>query len=361
VTGSVATPAAATARAGQVVPGRRAFRLCGGRVSFLVRRRSVAVAGGLAVLTLLAAVASLSLGRENLAPVEVVRALAGTGRAVFVVNELRLPRVVVGLAVGAALGLSGALVQTVARNPLASPDFVGVTHGAGLAVVCGLVLAGAGPVTVPVLAVAGGVLTALLMYLLAWRHGLHPHRLVLVGVGVHYTASSAIAVLRAHADIGTATRLEVWLHGSLNGRGFGDVVPLLAVCAAVLPALAWAAWAMRAAGMDDVVATGLGVRAGRLRALLAGLGVLLAALAVGAGGAIDLVALVAPQVALRLTRAPAIPLVSTALCGALLVCLADLLARRALAPYELPVGVVTALLGAPYLLWLLARSRGGTA
>lgn len=344
-----------------VLPGQAVLRLFGGRVSFLVRRRSAVVAGVLAVLTVLATVASLCLGREFVSPPEVVRALAGSGDATFVVTELRLPRVVAGLAVGAALGLAGALIQTVARNPLASPDFVGVTHGAGLAVVCGLVLAGAKTATVPVLAVSGGLLTALLMYVLAWRRGLHPYRFVLVGVGVSYVASSAIAVLRARADISLATRLEIWLHGDLNGRGYGDVLPLLVTGAVLLPGLASAAWAMRIAGMDDTVAMAVGVRTGRLRALLASLGVLLGSLAVGAGGAIDFVALVAPQVARRITRAPDIPLVCTALSGALLVCLADLAARRAIAPFELPVGVVTALLGAPYLLWLLARRRSGGA
>lgn len=347
-------PAVWPTRTGQVQ-----LRLFDGRICVLARRRSVAVATILAVLTVLAVVAGLSLGQRVVWPTDVVAALAGTGPDTFVVNELRLPRVLVGLAVGAALGLSGALIQTVAGNPLASPDFVGVTHGAGLAVVVGLVFASAGPAQVPLFAVLGGVFTSLLMYVLAWRRGLHPYRFVLVGVGVSYVASSAIAVLRARTDIATATRLEIWLHGSLNGRGLGDAVPLLVMSAVLVPGLAWAGWAMRMAVMDDAVAAGVGVRLGRLRLLLAGMGVLLASLAVGAGGAIDFVALVAPQVARRLTRTPTIPLVNTALCGALLVCLADLAARRALAPYEVPVGVVTALIGAPYLLWLLTRSRAG--
>lgn len=344
------------------LPGQTALRLRGGRVSFLVRRRSVVVAATLAVLTLAAMVASLSIGREFVSPLNVLRALAGSGPDIFVVNELRLPRVVAGLAIGAALALSGALIQTVARNPLASPDFVGVTHGAGLAVVAGLVFGVGSTADIPLLAAAGGVGSALLMYLLAWRRGLHPYRFVLVGIGVSYVATSAIAVLRARADISTATRVQTWLHGSLIGRGVDDVAPLLVTSVVLLPGLAWAAWAMRMAVMDDAVATGVGVHLNRLRIVLAGMGVILASLAVGAGGAIDFVALVAPQVARRLTRTPTIPLVSTALVGALLVCVADLLARRALSSYEVPVGVVTALLGAPYLLWLLARSRtGGTA
>jgi iron complex transport system permease protein len=160
-------------------------------------------------------------------------------------------------------------------------------------------------------------------------------------------------------DYLVAQQARTWLTGSLNGRGYDQATPLVTVLLLLVPFLLWAAWAQRGAAFDEGTATALGIRLGRVRLGLSILGVVLASVATGAAGPVDFVALLAPQIARRLTRTPHIPLLCSALTGALIVVVADLLARRLLAPLELPVGVFTALVGAPYLMWLIVRTRGG--
>jgi iron complex transport system permease protein len=327
--------------------------------------RNVAVCATLGLLLLGATAASLSIGDYPLRVADVVRTLVGLpSPAELIVHELRLPRVVTGLAAGAAFGLAGALLQAVVRNPLASPDLVGVTAGAGLGAVAALTLAGAGAVWVPTLALLGGAGTAVLVYLLAWRRGLRLSRLVVVGIALGGTGFAAGALngltslLIARAEIDDAQQATVWLTGSLHGRDLDSAAAPLLALALTLPLLPPAARTLRALTLGDDTAAGLGVRLGHSRLGLLGLGVVLAATATAAVGAVGFVALGAPQIARRLTRTPVEPLVASALVGALAVTVADLLARRLLAPVELPVGVFTAAVGAPYLLWLLVRSGG---
>jgi len=164
-------------------------------------------------------------------------------------------------------------------------------------------------------------------------------------------------------DYLVAQQAKVWLTGSLNGRGYDQAAPLALVLLVLIPALLWAARAQRAVALDDDTATALGVPLNRVRLGLTALGVVLASVATGAAGPVDFVALLAPQIARRLTRTTQVPLLCSALTGALIVLTADLLARKLFSPTELPVGVLTAAVGAPYLMWLIARSRGrgGTA
>ncbi|MEU6231872.1 iron chelate uptake ABC transporter family permease subunit [Kitasatospora sp. NPDC047058] len=332
-----------------------------GRASFLLHRRSAGAALGLLVLLAAAVVASLCLGESTVSPAEVVKVVLGRPSPdELVVGAFRLPRVVVGLLAGAALGLAGALVQTVARNPLASPDVVGVSWGA-TATVVGLTAYGAvgSAGQVPYAAVAGGLVAGLLVYLLAWRRGLHAQRFVLVGIGISVALSSLTSVFLTKGDGFQAQAAKVWMTGSLNGSGYDQAGPLAGVLLAAVPVALWAARAQRSISFDDATAVGLGLRLGRIRLGMALLGVVLASCAAGAAGPVDFVALTAPQIAVRLARSAQIPLCCSALTGALVVVLADLLARRLLAPTELPVGVVTGLIGAPYLMWLLIRSRRG--
>ncbi|WP_327679857.1 FecCD family ABC transporter permease [Kitasatospora sp. NBC_00458] len=332
-----------------------------GRASFLLHRRSAATAAGLLAALACAVVASLCLGESTVPPGEVVRVVLGRPSPhELVVGGFRLPRVVVGLLVGTALGLAGALVQTVARNPLASPDVVGVSWGA-TATVVGLTAYGVvgSPGEVPFAAVAGGLAAGLLVYLLAWRRGLHAQRFVLVGIGVSVALSSLTSLFLTRGDGLQAQAAAVWMTGSLNGSGYDQAGGLALVLLAALPVALWAARAQRSISFDDATAVGLGLRLDRIRLGMALLGTVLASCAAGAAGPVDFVALTAPQIALRLTRSAQIPLFCSALTGALAVVPADLLARRLLAPTELPVGVVTGLVGAPYLMWLLVRSRRG--
>ncbi|MER5865776.1 iron ABC transporter permease [Kitasatospora sp. NPDC002040] len=332
-----------------------------GPASFLVHRRSVAVAAALLVLLAGAVVASLCLGESTVPPASVLDVLLGRPSPdQLVVGELRLPRVTVGLLVGLALGLAGALIQTVARNPLASPDVIGVSHGAS-AVVVGLMSFGYVQTArqVPWAAVAGGLAAGLLVYLLAWRRGMHAQRFVLIGIGISIALSSLTSLFLTKGDGLQAQQAKVWMTGSLNGAGLEQSAWLAWVLLAAVPAVLWSARAQRSISFDDSTAIGLGLRLNRIRLGTALLGIVLASCATGAAGPVDFVALMAPQIAVRLVRGARLPLFCSALTGAVVVVAADLLARRLLAPVELPVGVVTALVGAPYLMWLLIRSRRG--
>ncbi|MEU9284533.1 iron ABC transporter permease [Streptomyces sp. NPDC048275] len=334
--------------------------------SFLLHRRALVVAVVLTVLLAAVVVASLCVGESFVPPTEVVRVLLGLPSPdELVVGTLRLPRLVTGLLVGTAFGLSGALIQTMARNPLASPDVIGVTHGAGAATVAAMTFGLTSYAVLPYVSVVGGLLAALLVYLLAWRGGLTASRFILVGIGISVALGSLTRLLVTKGDYLVAQQAKTWLTGSLNGRGYDQAAPLATALVLLLPFLLWAARAQRSAAFDEDTATALGIRLGRVRLGLSVLGVVLASVATGAAGPVDFVALLAPQIARRLTRTPHVPLVCSALTGALIVVVADLLARRLLSPLELPVGVFTALVGAPYLMWLIVRTRnsrsGGTA
>jgi iron complex transport system permease protein len=356
-------PHAAVRPAGYAVArGRR------GRASFLLHWRAVGVAVVLGVALAGGCLANLCLGESPVPPADAVRAVLGLPAedgAAFVVDVLRLPRLTVALLVGAALGVAGALIQSVARNPLASPDVIGVTQGAAAVAVAAMTYGLAPAGALPYLSIAGGLLAAGLVYLFAWRGGLHAARFVLIGIGFAIALRSVTHLFLTKGDYQITQQATVWMSGSLNGRGYDQAAPLAWALLALLPAVLWAARAQRSAVLDDDTARALGVRLGRTRLGLATLGVLLAALATGAAGPVDFVALLAPQITRRLTRTAQLPLLCSALAGALITVLADLLARLLFYPTELAAGVVTAAVGAPYLLWLIVtnnhRRTGGPA
>ena len=342
------------------VPGRRSVRV--GRVSAVRRPRAVLVPVALAVVGLGLATVDVGRGDYPIGVLDVPRILAGGGASAdrFVVVELRLPRALTALLVGLAFGLSGAILQSVARNPLAGPDVLGITQGAGVGAVALLVLGGgslgglAAVIGPPVAALAGGLLAALAIYLLAWRQGVSGFRLVLVGIALSAVLTSTTSYLLVLADLPEASQATVWLTGSLNGRGWEHVVPVSVVLAgAGLLAITGAA-TLSALRLGDDSARSLGVRLQTAQAAQLGVAVVLASVAVAAAGPVPFVALVAPQVALRLSRAPGPPVLAGGLAGAVLVVGSDVVSRTLL-PVELPVGVLTAVLGAPYLLYLLAR------
>ncbi|MFG2778924.1 FecCD family ABC transporter permease [Streptomyces prunicolor] len=330
-------------------------------ISLRLHRRSAVVAVTLVLALGVAMTAAACFGQTYISPAEVWHTLrTGSGQYDLVVNELRVPRIVLGALVGVALGLAGALVQTVTRNPLASPDVIGVGHGAAAATVLAL---SAGmvnsPGAMPAVSVAGGLAAAALVYVLAWRHGMQPSRFVLTGVGIGVALSAVVQLYLADSELQAAEQVKLWLTGSLNGRGWEQAGPLAVVLLLSLPALVWASRAVRPLGLDADTAASLGVRVDRTRLALTVLGVVLAATATGAAGPIGFVALTAPQLARRLTRTPQLPLVCSALTGAVILVTADLAARTVLPPLEVPVGALTSLVGGPYLLWLLGRNRVG--
>ncbi|TDW89238.1 iron complex transport system permease protein [Kribbella pratensis] len=321
--------------------------------------RSLVVIVVLAVVVFAIFCVSLSLGDFNIPVIDVVKTLFGGGdRATeFIVNRLRLPRALTGLLVGTALGLSGAIFQSIARNPLASPDIIGVTYGASAFAVFAIVTLGLTGVAVSAFAIVGAVLTAFIMYVLAWRHGVSSYRLILIGIGIGAIATSITSYLLTKARVEIAQQALIWLTGSLNGRDWSNVRSLAITFVVLLPVMAFLVRQLRILQLGDETAYGLGLRVEVARLGLIVVAVLLAAVATAAAGPIGFVAFVAPPIARRLTRSPGPAMITSGLLGALVVGLSDLVAQHAFGETQLPVGVVTGVVGAPYLMFLLARAN----
>jgi iron complex transport system permease protein len=286
---------------------------------------------------------------------EVVPAMFGFGDegSVFVVRELRLPRSLTGLLVGIAFGLSGTIFQAVARNPLASPDILGIMAGASAAAVVAIIV-GASFVVMALSAFAGGMTLAVAIYVLAYKRGVSSYRFVLVGIGLSSMAVALTSYLITRAEIYEAAEANIWMIGSLNAVGWETILPLTLVLALMTPVALALGGRLHALQLNDDLATELGVGVERSRLLLLLVGVVFAGIGTAAAGPIAFVAFLGPPIARRLTRTP-LPLVAAALTGALIVLTADVMGRRLFAPTEIPVGIFTGLCGAPYFLWQLAR------
>ncbi|MDX8150737.1 iron ABC transporter permease [Patulibacter brassicae] len=336
---------------------RRVLRLRRPALSLRIDARAAGVTAGLALLAIAAAIAGIAWGGADLPLGDVLRSLTvgADGGTDLIVRELQAPRAALALVCGAGFGIAGAIFQSVLRNPLASPDIVGTAHGASLAGVAGLLL-GASYGTSMALA-AGGALaaTALCLAVAPRREAL---TLVLVGIGIAALAGAGVSFLLTVGDITATSRAVLWLVGSLNG---GDWATVRATGAAVAPLAIVALLLARridALALGDELAHGLGLRPARERAVLLVVAAALVGACVAACGPLGFAAFLAPQIGRRLAGAgstAALP--ASAAAGAALVALADLLGRRIGAPGELPVGVVTALLGGLLFLVLLTREQ----
>ncbi|MET9874709.1 iron chelate uptake ABC transporter family permease subunit [Actinacidiphila glaucinigra] len=339
--------------------GRRPFRLAAPPVSGVLRPRLVALCAALVAAVFLLFCWGVTLGDYPIGFTDVVKALAGAGDpgTVLVVRELRLPRALVGLLVGIAFGISGALYQTMTRNPLASPDMIGLTEGAGTAVVAGIVLGWDGGLGTQGLGLLGALVTALLVYALAWKGGATGYRIILVGIGVSWMCTSATDYLVARGERFEAQAALGWLVGNLNGRTWDQVTQLAVAMAVLVPLALGMGRRLRILQLGDDVAAGLGTPVQPVRLALLLLGVGLIAFGTAAAGPVAFVALAAPQIAQRMAGTAWPPLAASGLTGALVVLGSDLIAREAIPGTELPVGIVTGVIGAPVLLWLLIRAN----
>ncbi|MFJ7102796.1 FecCD family ABC transporter permease [Streptomyces albogriseolus] len=336
----------------------RAVRVPGG-LSVRLDVRAFTVVVLLMLLALGASVLLIGTGDFPMSASDVLSSLVGQGTEgqEFIVTELRLPRVLVGLLVGASLGIGGALFQSISRNPLGSPDILGLGQGATAGALTVIVLFSGSANQVALGALTGGLLTGIAIYVLAWKRGVHGYRLVLVGIGVSAVVTAVNGYLLTKSDIVDAARAVVWMTGSLDGRDWDQVWPLLALCAVLVPVVLANSRALRMTEMGDDVSNALGVRVERLRLVLMLSAVLLTASATAAAGPVSFVALTAPQLARRLTRSPGPNLVASMCMGAALLVLADFVSQRAFGAEQLPVGVVTGVVGGVYLLWLLVTER----
>ncbi|MFE3857385.1 FecCD family ABC transporter permease [Streptomyces griseorubiginosus] len=336
----------------------RAIRTPGG-LSLRLDVRATVVVALILLAALTASVVLIGTGDFPIPAGDVLRTLLGNGNAgqEFIVNELRLPRVLVGLLVGASLGLGGALFQAISRNPLGSPDVLGLSQGATAGALTMIVLFSGSAEQVTTGALVGGLVTGLGIYLLAWRQGVHGYRLVLVGIGVSAIVTAVNGYLLTRSTLTEASQAVVWMTGSLSGRDWTQVWPLLWLCAILVPLVLANGRGLRMMEMGDDVSNALGVRVERVRLLLLVAAVLLTAAATAAAGPVSFVALTAPQLARRLTRSPGPNLLPSLCMGATLLVTADWISQKVFGADQLPVGVVTGVLGGVYLLWLLVTER----
>ncbi|WP_298132630.1 iron chelate uptake ABC transporter family permease subunit [Micropruina sp.] len=322
--------------------------------------RGLVVTTVVTVIALALAVVALGLGDLPLSPGEVVQALFATDGSFTstVVRDWRLPRVLGALVFGSALAVSGAVFQSLTRNPLGSPDVIGFATGAYTGALVALTVVGAGAVSASAGALVGGLLTAVVVYLLAYRRGMQGFRLIIVGIAVTAMlhAANLFLLLRAQQEVAMAA--AIWGAGSLSLLGWPTLIPAIVGLLLCTPGLLLVP-GLRQLELGDDAAAGHGVAVERVRVGLVLFAVALVAIVTASTGPIAFVALAAPQVARRLARSAGIPLVSSAAVGALLMLGADLIAQHVL-PVDVPVGIVTVVLGGVYLLTLLvqeARNR----
>lgn len=327
-------------------------------LSLLIEKRSVGVNVLLAVALLLASVAYLSLGTTTLDPRAVIQALVGQGdmMTAFMVQELRLPRLVAGCLTGGAFALAGILMQTLARNRLATPGIIGIDNGATAFAVASVV--GMGVSLAPsAMALTGAVTAAVLTFGLATGSGTQGYRFIIAGIGVGAVFGAVTQLMLARVGIDTANAAYPWTVGSLNARSGGSV-KLLGIGLAVGFVLAFGlARSLTILRFSEATARGLGVSVNARRFQILMLSVVLTALAVAVAGPVGMVGLIGPEIARALSTPRHVPVLAATLSGALVMVLADLLGRTMMAPIELPVGIITAIVGGPWLLWILMRPQ----
>ncbi|AZC13319.1 iron ABC transporter permease [Microbacterium sp. ABRD28] len=329
------------------------------RIGVRTQRRFVVVVAVSALVLGATVLAGLLLGSTRLLTGDIVLWLTDSAPPLvaFALDE-RAPRVVAAVVAGAALGLSGCITQAVSRNPLAEPGLLGITGGAGLGAVLVVTSATASNLGMLVAAVVGGLLAFGLVYALAWRGGLSADRFILIGIGVSYGAVALTTFVLLRANPWDTPRIYTWLSGTTYGRIWEQVVPLAIVLAIALPFALARRRDLDILAMDEDTPKLVGIRLERTRLALLVTAAVLAALGVVAVGVIGFVGLVAPHAARALVGAKhgrSIPV--AVLLGAVLVGVADTLGRTVIAPAQLPAGLVVALIGAPYFVWLLWRSR----
>ncbi|MTD55759.1 FecCD family ABC transporter permease [Amycolatopsis pithecellobii] len=321
--------------------------------------RSFVVSAGLLAAIMVIGVVALGVGSISVAPLDVVRTLLGNGSRLtnFAVLDLRLPRVLIALCVGAALGMSGAVFQSLSRNPLGSPDIIGFNYGATTGGLLVILVFGGGLLRVSFGALIGGIVTALAVYLLAWQRGVRGTRLVLIGIGISAILQAVNFYLIVNAKLADLSRATVWITGSLNNLGWEHFWPVIIAIVIIGPLLLVGSRWLTILEMGDDSAAALGVRVEPSRLYLIIVGTAACAAATAIAGPIAFVSLTAPQLSKKLTRGPGPGLLPAAWMGALLVLAADFVAQRVAGNGTLPVGVATAALGGAYLGWLLRRTR----
>jgi iron complex transport system permease protein len=334
-----------------------AVQRTGGRT----RARTITLA--IAVVAVAVAAVSLSVGAYTLPLPDLLQTLVGqgTGSDNFIIFRLRMPRLVLAALVGCAFGVAGALFQTLLRNPLASPDIIGISQGASVAAAFSILILGLSGAAVSLAAFIGAIVVAAGIYLLAWRGGVTGFRFVLIGVGVAFMVQAVLGYLITRGDVREVQQALVWMVGGLGGAAWADIALIAACLAVLLPLVGVFSAKLRILQLGDEAAGGLGLRPERTRLAILFLAVALVASATAFVGPLAFVAFVSAPIARRMLGTGGLALVPSALVGMVLVMAADFVAQHLLpGDVQVPAGIVTGLVGAPYLLWLLATTnRGG--
>ncbi|MEN0650149.1 iron ABC transporter permease [Caldifermentibacillus hisashii] len=345
----------------------KSFRIWNGKISFLVDRiawTKISIFIGIALIVF---IFSIGLGDYPLTPIEVIQTLFGEGSNMdeLVVYHFRLPRAIISLLVGSALAVAGAILQGMIRNPLASPDILGVTGGASVFVVAFLTIFSnednALTVSIswlPLAAFLGATVIAYFVYLLSWKKGVSPIRLVLIGIGISALAQALTTLLMILGPIYRASQANIWITGSVNGSDWGDVTILTPWIGILLMISLFFARKVNIQELGDDIAKGVGGKVQLERFLLLTISTALVGGAVAFAGGIGFVGLIAPHIARRIVGSAygvLIPL--SAVIGGILVMTSDLLGRTLFLPLEVPAGVFTAAIGAPYFIYLLFKAK----
>lgn len=327
-----------------------------GLYSLLIDKRACVAGLGLVAALWVACAMSLASGSADISAISALRALFGVGEPmnVFLVRELRLERLLAGLFTGAALGIAGCLLQTLARNRLATPGVIGIDDGATAFAVASIV---AVPTSLapPALALIGAMTAAALAFGLAGGSGARGYRFIVVGIGVGAVFGALTNLMLARTDLDSANQAYPWTVGSLSARPWMAVQVLGIALFMAVPCATGLSRSLATLRFNDSVARGLGIGVPRIRFLTLAITVLLTGLAVAVVGPVGLIALAAPEMARYLSGHRGVPILNAGLAGALLMVCADWAGRMALAPVEIPVGIITAVIGGPYLLWILVR------
>ncbi|WP_342534189.1 iron ABC transporter permease [Lysinibacillus sp. FSL K6-0057] len=313
----------------------------------------------LLIIILILSIISLGLGAIYITPSEIIQNLIGEGTQSqkFILSNYRIPRIIIAIIVGSGLATAGAILQGILRNPLASPDVIGVTRGAGLAAVIIIVLFPTSPIIfLPLAAFIGAATIAVILMLFVYKKGAQPNTLALVGIALGAICQAGIEyfMIKFPDDV-SATLL--WLTGSLWARGW-DQVYILLPCLILIPLLIGLTSKLDILSLGDDIATGLGERSKFLRYILLGVSVVLIGVCVATVGSIGFIGLIAPHIARRIVGSKfKVLLPASALFGAILLLVADSLGRGLFPPIEIPAGIITAVIGAPYFLYLLRSER----
>lgn len=331
-------------------------------------QRFITTIGIMFLLTIILFIVSLNLGVVRIAPQDVFKTLVGMGTArdQLVLVDFRLPRMILSLLIGAGLAVAGAILQGVSKNDLADPGILGINTGAGFAVILFIYffqgsmndISSLGIFLMPLFALVGAVIAAFLIYVIAWKKGIDPVRLILVGIGVNSGFGAAIVIFQLKMNPQDFMQAAVWLSGDIWGANWRMVSVLTPLIVLLLVFAIYKGHILNQLNLGDQVATGLGIRVETERRLLLLVAVGLAGFSVAAGGGIAFLGMVAPHIARRLVGPRhQLMLPVTAILGAFLVLLADTLGKNLLAPTQIPVGIVVAIFSAPYFIYLLMKAR----